>query len=209
MMLCVYPYCLSNFTRNEREAVLDYLSRARYLSREQRISLYFCRPPWWVHRLFIFAPDISREGNENFRARSKGASEFSLSLSSDFSFWFLNIIMYYSIYYSSLQKQQQLTPTKVLIPMLVTELSKTRYLSSSFQIQIYLFLPSVYLRYSPYIPFSKWGIHVGISTIGFGKNSNNFEFLLISVQWRRPSLEIIGERRKKKGCGEGGRERMT
>ena len=44
MMLCVYPYCLScclgmrytslsnNFTRNEREAVLDYISRARAIS---------------------------------------------------------------------------------------------------------------------------------------------------------------------------------
>lgn len=42
---------------------------------------------------------------------------------------------------------------------------------------------------------------MGISTIGFGKNSNNFEFLLISVQMEETtsfSLEI-GER-KEKGC---------
>lgn len=89
----------NNFTRNEREAGVG-LSRARAISLESGGSLFnFCRPPWWVHRLFIFAPDISREGNENFRARSKGASEFSLSLSSDFSFWFLNsIIMYYLLF---------------------------------------------------------------------------------------------------------------
>ena len=76
MMLCVYPYCtivslswnaihvsLSNFTRNEIERGGLGLSRARYLSLLLSAamvpsSFYFC------------TRYLSREGNENFRARS-------------------------------------------------------------------------------------------------------------------------------------------
>ncbi len=112
-MLCVYPYCLScclgmRYTSLSRiilletreRRVLDYLARALSLQRVEDLSLTFVgRHGGSIVFLFLHPISLQREGNENFRARSKGASEFSLSLSSDFSFWFLNIIiMYYLLF---------------------------------------------------------------------------------------------------------------
>ena len=93
MMLCVYPYCLSNFTRNEREAGVG-LSRARAISLESGGSLFnFCRPPWWVHRLFIFAPDISREKEMKIFARALRGLLNSLYLSHPTSLFGFSILL--------------------------------------------------------------------------------------------------------------------
>lgn len=83
----------NNFTRNEREAVFDYISRALVsLSLVEDLSLTFVGRHGF-HRLFIFAPDISREKEMKIFARALRGLLNSLYLSHPTSLFGFSILL--------------------------------------------------------------------------------------------------------------------
>lgn len=199
-MLCVYPYCLSNFTRNEREAGVG-LSRARAISLESGGSLFTFVGRHGGSIVFLFLHPLSLEKEMKIFARALRGLLNSLYLSHPTSLFGFSILLC-TIYYSSVIV---VTPMIVLIPMLGVELSKTRYLFRYFFFSnIDIPIPTIRLPTFIPLPFSKWGTHVrGNKYYWILKEFKFFEFSLISVQWRETFSRNYW--RTKKGCvrGEG------